>query len=120
MRRVAALAGLVLLAACAGNAPEYVPPLPGEAVSQRDVTTAAAREDYTVSMSSAREGALVRVATPQPTISAIEAVARRQSGCRATAIENLYTVMGGDRDAVIPAAEIRRYGSSVPVILACR
>ena len=74
---------------------------------------------YDVTVADSRRLALVRVSGTGPTIAAIEAAARRESGCRATAAAPLYAATGDARDVALPRDALVGFGGAVPVTLEC-
>ena len=102
-RKFGLLAGVVaLLGGCAG------PGGPNPALT------------YRVSVAESRKVALVAPSAPLATIADLEAAARIETGCRATAIPRIYDAAGQDRDRILPAAAYTGFGGQAPVTLACR
>lgn len=99
---------MVLLTGCFGLASCAPPDGTGPALT------------YRVSIPASREIALVAPSAPLATIADLEDAARRESGCRATAIPRVYDATGQDRDTVVPATLYTGFGGQLPVTLACR
>ena len=75
---------------------------------------------YRISIPDSRKIALVAPSAPLATIADLEAAARAESGCRATAIPRIYDAVAQDRDTIIPASLYRGFGGQLPVTLSCR